>query len=472
MELDAARFEPSDSKPSAKELAGRDLSHEASLETKSFFVSPEIQANKDKVKRHAHEVENVMQLASAIEGGLETLLDDDGDRKTLKERKVLSESKILIRGLINVLSNNNVEQIYLDDEKEPKIAYAKSEMGENFYVFEEDGRVMKQRKVINKKGEVEIIKSEVMNQKVAAALKVRQESEAMRRAETASYYNIPIDSVPVDDSEMGVKYMDQGHAVKSEYFTSVLDAVLRFKVSQPTAVRKEDGALVSVQAHAEGKALGSKELNNFLENKSKMDGAESLMRIACLDFLIKQADRNPDNIFYDEKTKKFRGIDNGSANQLSKSGELVMPNGETYKMGMPVDSYLSIPMDMLDMDKDWQLDEEAYESLRNLYNNVLNYVKFANGLLSEEEADNLPEIVKQGVEAKLISNMYKMMYERSDENGNIIPETRVIAQKEADEFMKRLMLLLVHKRPPKLDAKFHAKKPIDIFKIFLEKHGR
>ena len=458
---------------SSKEVIGKAPLDVIPFEEKGFFVSAEVQANKDRVKRHSHEVENVMQLASGIEGGLESLLDEGADDdRILKERKVLSQSRVIIRGLVNVSSNNNVEQIYLDDEKEPKIAYAKSEMGESFYVFEDDGRVMRQRRVINEDGEIEVIKNEVMNRQVAAALKIRREKEAMRRAETASYYNISMDEVPVDDTEMGVKYMDQGHAVKSEYFSSVLDTMLRFKVSQPTAIRKEEGALVSVQAHAQGKALGSKELENFLDNKSNIDGAESLMRIACLDFLIKQADRNHDNIFYDDVTKSFRGIDNGGANQLSRAGELVMPNGEIYKMGMPVDYYNSIPMDMVGMDSDWQLDKKAYESLRNLYENILNYVKFIYGQLSEEEAGQLSEHVKQGVEARMISDMYRMMHERMDENGNVIPETRVIAQKEADEFMKRLMLLLVNKRPPTLGVKYYDKKPLDIYKKILERRGK
>ncbi|MDF1497230.1 MAG: hypothetical protein P1P90_04165 [Patescibacteria group bacterium] len=444
-------------------------------ETGSFISDNQKKLNAYNAKHH-HETERSANLAADIETKLDSVLADRKNIDALSFRKSLCEAPIITRSNIGSGSNNSVEQVILNsDEKGELITFAKNETGETFYLIDSEQNVFKLSQTVNETGEIEIKRGIITGEyksQIEKLLIERNKSESKRRFDVAGYYDIPMDSIPVDEDIIGLKYMDRGHAVRSEYVSSVIDILLNLDASQQTSLRIENGTLSSFQLQAPGEALTSNALDNFLENKSKCSGAKSLMRLACLDFLIKQADRHIDNIFYDEKSQKYSGIDNGGANELSVDGEVSLPNGETYKMGMPVDTYISIPLDMVYMDEEWQIDKEALTKMRELYFNILNYIKYINGELSPEESADLPEHVRHGRDAKIISDSYKLLHERLDEDGNPIPETTKIAKHEANEFMKRLAYLITYKRPPKLKKDNHSEQMIPIVKIMLQRYGR
>ena len=444
-------------------------------ETGSFISDNQTKLNAYNAK-HRHETERSANLATDIENKLDSVLTDRENIDALSCRKALREAPIVTRSSIGSGSNNSVEQAIIEsDEKGEIIAFAKKETGETFYLLDSKQDVFKLSQTVNENGDIEIKRGIITGEhksQIEKLLLERSKSEGKRRFDIASYYDIPIESVPVDEDVMGLKFMDRGHAVRSEYVSSVIDNLLNLDASQQTAIRVENGTLTSFQLEAPGEEIDSQAIDNFLENKSKCSGAKSLMRLACLDFLIKQADRHIYNIFYDEKSQKYSGIDNGGANELSIDGDVVLPNGEEYKMGMPVDTYISIPMDMVYMDEEWKIDKEAYEKMRDLYFNILNYIKYVNGEFTPDESSQLPEHVRHGRDAKIISDSYKLLHERLDENGNPIPETTKIAKREANDFMKRLMYLITYKRPPNLKKEHHSENMIPVIKIMLQRYGR
>jgi len=444
-------------------------------ETGSFISDKQRKLNTHNAK-YRHETERTANLTADIENKLDSVLTDSKNIDALYYRKALREAPIVSRSNISSGSNNSVEQVILESDKKGElIAFAKNETGETFYLIDSEQKVFKLLQTVNENGEAEIYRVTItgeLKSQIEKLLIERSKSESRRRLDIASHYDIPMDTVPVDENIMGLKYMDRGHAVRSEYVSSVIDNLLNLDASQQTALRIENGNLTSFQLNAPGEELTSNALDNFLENKSKCAGAKSLMRLACLDFLIKQADRHINNIFYDEKSQKYSGIDNGGANELSVDGEVSLPNGETYKMGMPVDTYISIPLDMVYMDEEWQIDKEAYEKMHELYFNILSYIKYINGEFSPEESSQLSEHIRHGRDAKIISDSYRLLHERLDETGKPIPETTKIAKHEANEFMKRLMYLITYKRPPNLKKEHHSENMISIIKIMLQRYGR
>lgn len=176
------------------------------------------------------------------------------------------------------------------------------------------------------------------------------------------------------------------------------------------------------------------------------------MRLACLDFLTLQTDRHPANLFYDKKKKCFSGIDNGFANGLTKKDKI--PAGEDQmEMDLPVNQYTSVPMQLINnIPKEWQLDQAALDQLKGLFENIKNHLRYSEGLMEPAEADSLPDHVKQGRDAKIISDGYRLLHERRNEQGEVIPETTLIAKKEAQAFLERLNYLLIHKRFPRLNT--------------------
>lgn len=442
------------------------------------FVSARQKMDESIRAKESHENTKNIDLRDKIEENIEASLADRGQDSAIAKRSFLQNKAVEKREPIDETSNNTVEKVtIITDDGAEIIAFAKSVTNETFYEINSHGDVKVLKQSLDENREIITerltIKGETKAQ-IEQFLNIRREDDAGRRLSIAQFYNIAPDQVPIPEELAGLKYMDRGHATKSEYAASVFDNLLKFNAVQPTALRHEKEGLATYQLEAPGGKLTSKALQDIIENKSRAKGAESIMRMACMDFLMRQTDRHINNIFWDEETEKFSGIDNGCANQLSQSEQLSVetPTGQEMNLAMPIDQYVSMPMDMVAIDEDWELDEEAHKRIVELFNNIDNHLKLMNDKLSPEEISALPEHVKQGRDAKAISDTYRLLHERTDEQGNVIPETSKIAKTEANEFLKRLYYLAVYKRPPKLDKKFNSENNLPIIKIILERHGR
>jgi hypothetical protein len=103
------------------------------------------------------------------------------------------------------------------------------------------------------------------------------------------------------------------------------------------------------------------------------------------------------------------------------------------------------------------LTETDRKNMRNLVDGVIASMKYREGALSDAEAAKLPEQVKGGRLAKLLSDTFRMLHERVDEKGNVRPETTAIAKRELHDMIARADYLATHGRPPHLSKDFHER---------------
>ncbi|MBD3281359.1 hypothetical protein GF391_01290 [Candidatus Uhrbacteria bacterium] len=442
------------------------------------FVSVRQKINDSSRAIESHENAKSIALRDQIEAKIQSSLADRGQDSAIAERSFLQKASIKEREPVNETSNNTVEKVTIETDDGGKImAFGKSVMNETFYEINPNGDVKVLKQSLDVKGNITSEKKSIIGpdkSQIEKFLSERRKDDAGRRISVAEFYGIAPDQIPIPEELAGLKYIDRGHATKSEYSASVFDSLLKFDAIQPTAMRQEAGGLTTYQLKAAGELLPSEALQDVLENKREAKGAKSIMRMACMDFLMRQTDRHINNIFWDEKTEKFSGIDNGCANQLSQSEQMKVqtPTGKKMDLAMPIDKHVSVPMDMIALDEEWKLDEDAHKNVVELFNNINDYLKYTADELTPEQIAALPEHVKQGRDAKAISDTYRLLHERTDEQGNIIPETSQIAKTEANEFLKRLYCLAVYKRPPNLDEDFISKNYLPAVKIILERHGR
>lgn len=422
------------------------------------------------------QTERNMALVNDIENDITQTLKSRGQENLIAVRRVLLESPVSEKKLNGDGSNNTVHEIEFELSDGGKlIAFAKSELGESFYEMQANGSFLKVTRQLTPEGEIITEKSVIQGPakaQIEQMLTHRKNGDSERLSATATFYGIKEDAMPFDAKITGLKFTEQSHATKSEYVASAMDNLLNFNVIPQTTLRQENDRLTSYQQQAEGEELTSEALADFLNNKSEAQGAESVMRLACLDFLLKQTDRHINNIFYDKANGKYWGIDNGSANQTSVSGSVEARHGQKINMGMPVDQYVSIPLDMVYQDENWEIDEQALQNMTDLYQNIMNHVAYAKGVMKPEDIATLPEHVKQGRDAKTVSDLYRLLFEKIDDQGNPIPESTHIAKTEAKEFMKRLGYLITFKRPPKIAEQYYSKNMLDIVKIMLQRYGR
>jgi hypothetical protein len=89
----------------------------------------------------------------------------------------------------------------------------------------------------------------------------------------------------------------------------------------------------------------------------------------------------------------------------------------------------------------------------DIVRDVNTYKKILEKRISTAEQRSFPESVRRGDVARLIIQAFRYVHERVDENGDVIPESRVVALKEASNYVARLCYIGTHGRPPDLDAR-------------------
>lgn len=363
----------------------------------------------------------------------------------------------------------------------PRVAYVKPQLGEASLRWDADKKqvIETKRRLAAGGGRIETTETVVgredgdqVERMYAQIMQSKAEHRQELKRDVAECYGIAPEEVPLNDVEMTHREsVDSGKLAVREYTVSRINELVGFDVVPLTVLRSErnDADLLSVQEAARSSDPDAvpREMDKTLYESvrdlgPKHPGAQSFMRIACLDYLVKSHDRHPSNLLYtetyDEENDEFRGefkaIDNGLALGLSRSRK-VTEGGTEKIVTEPVDAYWSVPMEVVQEHPDWELDDEAVEQLKNIYDATVDYLAFREKIVEKKkggktesedplqalEADYQQQLERMtgGKEIKFITNLFRFLH--GNEN---------IAQKEGLEFFKKIDHLIKHRRPPTL----------------------
>ena len=325
----------------------------------------------------------------------------------------------------------------------PRIAYVKPQGCEGAFVYDASRRAVYRTVNAWDERQARYIETRWPIPGLASSgIKRELENRGARKERVAKHYGIDAQDVPLSGTETTAKYgIDPGKGAIREYIVSRINELLRFDVVPLTALRAEKGNvdLSSVQEAAKStnperpsRFLSDEEAEEIIERGPQYPGARSMMRMACLDYLVKSSDRHVGNMLFDPESKQFTAIDNGYSMGLSEHVETESVGAEKSPASRSIDRYLSIPMEIVKMHPDWELDDEARANLFELQESIKHY-------LSAREKEPGSRGLGAGKEIKYITKLFRLLY------GN-----EQIAKKEALDFMDRIGRILALGRPPKL----------------------
>lgn len=311
----------------------------------------------------------------------------------------------------------------------PRIAYVKPQSGEARFVYHEQRRAVYQLTDVWDDAEQKFITNrKPLPKGEGASLELELKKRAAYKERIAQHYGIPVEEVPLSDTEVTARSsVDVGKGAIREYIASRVNELLRLDVIPMTVLRAEKGNvdLSSVQESVKSsdsenpaRPPTDEELAEILKLGSAHPSARSLMRIACLDHLIKATDRHAKNILIDPVTRQTQGIDNGYSMGLSE--------GAT---GFPL---ISVALEAVQDHADWKLDDEALATMFELYESVKEYLR-------EREEDVSKRRFGTGKEIKYLTGLFRLLY-----------GSEQIAKKEALDFMVRLKEIIDLGRPPQM----------------------
>jgi hypothetical protein len=161
---------------------------------------------------------------------------------------------------------------------------------------------------------------------------------------------------------------------------------------------------------------------------------KSLTRLACFDYLIRMQDRHTANVLHNPDTGELIGIDNGYCMGLS-SGTSRTLNDKSIE-AVPIDPYVSAPLELLEKQPEWHIDEEALAHLQRMYDHTRAYLQYREN--KEEWTKTHPgQDPPEGTEIKYITKLFRLLYRENK-----------IAEREGLNFFLRLGYLVKNKRPP------------------------
>ncbi|MEK7473771.1 MAG: hypothetical protein AAB668_03555 [Patescibacteria group bacterium] len=271
-----------------------------------------------------------------------------------------------------------------------------------------------------------------------------------------------------------------GHA--REFVFSQMDKLLGFGVVPETVLRAEKDKtgkpqeIMSVQKLESARELTDDELEGLWALDTSHPLAKQLTRIATLDYLLGSSDRHGGNFLlsgedldepiYDSQTHTWAekelslvGIDNAyslglglpaSTREFKEAG--LLSEGLTLR-GEP---HVSVPLEYVRL-KNAELDEEALDGVRDMYEKILLYGKerpkfkqlqekyrINPASMTPDETALYQKMETVGEYPKYVTELFRLAF-RSD---GLDPGREKIVQIELDAMLERCAYLLKHKRPP------------------------
>ncbi|MBD3251140.1 hypothetical protein GF380_01565 [Candidatus Uhrbacteria bacterium] len=359
--------------------------------------------------------------------------------QTQKTIESLSHGSLLESGAIGDedKASQNVVRRNTYEGDPPRIAYVKPQSGESW--FDYDAQNDTARVIRLRRGEAGTLEEEEVDLGIAderqktilqRALS-RKVKEAHAVAEDiARYYDIEPSEAPNSGDKVGKLFgLEAGDAPVREFAVSRIDMMVGFDTVPVTVLREEPDhsdissvqeAVKSANPEKPARPMNLKDLQSLIDQGPEHPGAQSFMRIASLDYLVKSLDRHTNNVLYDEEAQQFHAIDNGGSLGLNRRTE----DGASK----PADNYHSVPMEVLSRHPEWQLDEEAMTQLTELKDAVYAY-------LQKREIQSTGS--DEGQEMKQITNLFRILY----------PNPK-IAKVEGAQFLARIDRLIKDGRPP------------------------
>jgi len=407
------------------------------------------------VKRHGPELEDTIDLIEDVES-----LTFGGELDNVR---------------LGDVSLNGVSRRVYDGEP-VRVAYVKSAGDETYYRRDERGvNFNVQQSRDPQTGS--LLEKIVPTAEVIRAMKLKLEDEQnniqkydliMKSLPTicsriADAYGITPKDLPIRPDVMSNRIsIPIESSPKREYAASRIDELVNFGVVPLTVLRKEAGytdiqsvqeAVRATDPQIPPRPMTEDDFDELVKEGPRHPGAESFMRVACLDYLIQSLDRHDNNILYDEAGKKFHAIDNAMSFPLQIRIDANDPSKDTI-----ADPMVSYPLEVIDKHPDWKLDAEALEGLKQLHSAIVKYLEERPRLKAEQKqnpfAMQTPEALRAGKEAKYLTSLFRFLF------GN-----ERIAAKEAEAFAIRLTHLIKLGRPPELPESVFSRQAKTMFKM-------
>ncbi len=246
--------------------------------------------------------------------------------------------------------------------------------------------------------------------------------------------------------------MEVGYTAKAEAGVYALAMLCGIDRVPPTILKKRGEELLSVQARAgtrdTGAFLQSEEAKQVLVEGKDHPGAESLMEIAVMDYLVNSSDRHWGNLFYDEASKQFHAIDNGYALGLSEPTTERGPTGEMRTRMRPVDGVYSAAVEVTHAHPDWKMSDGLRAKLQRTYDAVSAQLAYRRAMKQGTAEVGVSEEVRAGKEAEAVSEVFRFLHQKEDGNGAVTEDSMQIAKKEMELFLDRLKEVLDHGAVP------------------------
>jgi hypothetical protein len=428
------------------------------------LADAEFVETKEATARRKQELKRSLGLAVRIDEDLASLvpLGSDADRVADWRSRVMQRANLstvipIGRRRPELVGENALERWVLS-EKDGRVtedAFAKRQTGELALLYDETtGTSYKVLQAMGKDGLVHTEYKALRSKNDPTAIAAKN-LEAARKEKTAllvETHGVAPEKL-LHPQELALRWIEHGHTTRAEVAASVIDEALGWNLVPTTVLREEQGDLLSLQKRVEGQPMESEELEGYLENPREQPGARSMMRLACLDYLLMSSDRHPNNFFSQPETNTYAAIDNGyalgrSVKKMVRERDPVTGRWAEREEYVPVGGFISLPMELTKRDPTWKLDEEARQSLKNMRDAVVSYTAAREGRLSAEEVAALPPDVREGKMAKLLSDTFRFLHERVDDKGRVDPDSSKIAALEAHLFIRRVSYLVEHRRPP------------------------
>lgn len=343
-------------------------------------------------------------------------------------RKALGDEE---GGSVNVVT----KRVY--EGREGKVlGFAKSALGDPSFYLNEKGMVRRVRTAQEDGSpktseDVYLDVSDGFERSVVEVFKKKIAEFPKRREEIAAAYGISPEEVHLDPEDFGPREgIPVGDSAVREWGASRVDSILGLNVVPPVALRSESGGADMVSVQEGVKAYGGElstmaksEFDAIARDGARHPMAESMMRMAVLDYLIKSSDRHPRNLMSSSGGRTLSAIDNGLSFGLSKKTN----DGKV----VPVDEFRSLPMEASQSynqwarsrgGEEWKLDAISHKALSDV-------------LEEWKKAKSGGEI---GPAVRTLSQVFRVVY----------GENVAISKVEVRQFFDRLEHVVANGRPP------------------------
>jgi hypothetical protein len=330
-----------------------------------------------------------------------------------------------------------------------RVAYVKTSISEPVFRVDEDGDLFMTIKGWDRKANAPK-EEKIFAEDSVEALEIK--GIILRRPEitklTALGYGIDIKDVPLPkDAGTMREGIEPGNSGLREMIVAHIDLLTGLETVPITTLRTDEftGDVLSVQEgivnqrnEPPPQGLDAKLIDEIRTKGKEHAGAQSLMRIACLDYLVNTSDRHTNNLLFNPVTQKFQAIDNGFALSLSRAKSDQDPTLE------PITPFRSAAMELVQESNDpaWLLDDQATARLTYVYNALQLYLTIQEDLARLPASDRAPLSLKmiraeKAGEAECIVDLFRLLFKHQR-----------IADAEIKIFKDRLKYLVDHRRPP------------------------